>query len=70
MNETVGSFVVGLVAAAGIAYLGFKIHQDRERLRRIVGIIDADHSFDMDYLFQLVDNGRLTQFIPATIPAT
>ena len=60
MNEGFGSILVGLVTAAAVAYLGFKIHQDRERLRRIVGIIDAQHSFDMDYLLQLADSGQLT----------
>lgn len=59
MNETVESVLVGLVAAAALTYFGFKVRQDRERLKRIVGIIDANHQFDIGYLLKLSDSGEL-----------
>lgn len=59
MNETVESVLVGVVASVALFYFGFKVRQDRERLKRIVGIIDADHQFDIGYLLQLADSGQL-----------
>ena len=67
MNESVDSILIGVVASLGLFYLGYKVHQDRERLRRIVGILDADHEFDVDYLLQLLDDGQLTDYKLAPI---
>ncbi len=68
MNESFSTAVFGLVAAVAVTYLGFKVRQDRERLRKIVGIIDREHSFDMAYLCNLADRGLLTTYDPATTP--
>ena len=57
MNEAIDSIFVGVVASLAMVYLGIRVHQDRERLKRIVGIIDADHQSDVAYLLQLVDSG-------------
>ena len=68
MNESISTAFFGLVAVIAVTYLGFKVRQDRERLRKIVGIIDHDHSFDMAYLCRLADSGQLSSFEPATAP--
>ena len=60
----------GLIAAAAVTYLGFKVSQDRERLRKIVGIIDTEHSFDMDYLLGLADGGLLSPYQQKVAAAT
>lgn len=65
MNETGNTVLFGLVAAAALAYLGFKVRQDRERLRRIIGIIDSEHSFDVGYLYSLADSGQLATYAPS-----
>lgn len=67
MNESVSAMFLGLVAAVGVVYLGFKVRQDRERLRKIVGIIDQEHSFDMAYLCSLADSGLLAPYEPAAV---
>jgi hypothetical protein len=69
MNESIDSILIGVVASLALVYLGYKVRQDRERLRRIVGIIDADHRFDVNYLLELVDSGQVTDYKLATIPA-
>lgn len=64
ISEPVESLVIAVLAAAGLTYLALKVRQDRDRLRRIVGIIDAEHSFDMDYLCKLVEGGQLSAYVP------
>jgi hypothetical protein len=68
VNESFSTAVFGLVAVVAVTYLGFKVRQDRERLRKIVGIIDREHSFDMAYLCNLADRGLLSSVDPATTP--
>lgn len=68
MNESFSTALFGLVAAVAVTYLGFKVRQDRERLRKIVGIIDQEHSFDMAYLCSLADSGLLPAYDPAAAP--
>lgn len=70
MNESIDSLLIGLIAAAAATYLGFKIKQDRARLRRIVGIIDKDHSFDLEYLYRLTATGQLAIYEPPTPAAS
>lgn len=68
MNESFSTALFGLVAVVAVTYLGFKVRQDRERLRKIVGIIDQEHSFDMAYLCSLADSGLLASFEPTATP--
>ncbi len=69
MNESFSTALFGLVAVVAVTYLGFKVRQDRERLRKIVGIIDQEHSFDMAYLCSLADSGLLSSYEPAAAPS-
>ena len=64
MNESIDSLLIGVIAAAAVTYLGFKIKQDRARLRRIVRIVDNDHSFDLGYLYRLTTTGELAIYEP------
>lgn len=69
MNESWSTALFGLVAVVAVTYLGFKVRQDRERLRKIVGIIDREHSFDIAYLCSLADRGLLKSYEPAAAPS-
>ena len=62
MNESIGGVVLGIVGLLGLTYLGVKVRQNQRRLQKMVGVIDARHTFETDYLFALADSGQLKPF--------
>lgn len=67
MNEHVNSVFFGFVAAAAVTWFGFKVRQDRKRLKRIVGIIDDTHAFELNFLLRLADGGQLSGYEAAGV---
>ena len=59
MNESVSGVVLGIVGLLGLTYLTVKVRQNQRRLQRMVGVITAEHTFEMNYLFGLADSGQL-----------
>jgi hypothetical protein len=70
MNEHVNSLFFGFVAVAAVTYFGFKVRQDRKRLKRIVGVIDDTHTFELNFLLRLADSGQLSDFKTAGMAAS
>jgi hypothetical protein len=64
MNESVGGVVMGLLALAGLTYLGMKVRQNQQKMRRIVGVVDKRHVHEISQLFQMADAGELALYQP------
>jgi len=64
MHESVSGIVLALFGAVAVTYLALKIQQNRRRLQSMVGVLDAKHRYEMDYLFELADSGQLQPWTP------
>lgn len=69
MNEWQNTILLGGLVALGGVYLTYKVEQDRARLRRIIGVLDSEQSFDLDYLLSLADGGSLQPGLPRAMTA-
>ena len=66
MNEGVSGVLLGVIGILGLTYLGVKVRQNQRRLQKMVGVIDATHTFEIDYLFGLADGGQVQLYSPGT----
>jgi hypothetical protein len=62
MNESLSGVILGVVGFLGLTYLAIKVRQNKQRLYRMVGVIDDSHFHEIHYLLDLADAGKLTPY--------